>query len=313
MKNDYEMYQSVLSRRNEHRLKKERRTRIIKRTFPVLACFIFTVLFRLGYWKHLDKTPIIPSDPDSIEVTTEAATSSVTGNVSTVTTNTAVTQTAQTHKNTVSTLSIAHSSATANTTYTKAQSYTQNTVQPIYTAVAARTQPTATVTQAVTKETAKQSVLTEIQTTAAQTSVTTKFGGFGGDDMAFHTLPQSGTTVSKTTLTTIMSVTTTTTNSNETDFPPLPMNEKFPIGIFDGDMTLYRNTYRISPYDVGDYIGIIGMRGQLSIYYAKAYKIKNIDQTTAIAVKFEEDEGYYLYRNNNTSIDTIKELISPVE
>ena len=140
-----------------------------------------------------------------------------------------------------------------------------------------------------------------------------QFGGFGGEDMAFHTLPQSITTVSKTTLTTVTSVTTTTDNSGNGGVPSLPMNEKFPLGIFDGDMTLYRNTYRISPDDVGDYIDTVGMRGQLGIYKAEAYKIKNIEVTVAIAVKFEEDEGYYLYRNNDTTIDTIKELISPAE
>ncbi|SEH38135.1 hypothetical protein SAMN02910265_00205 [Ruminococcus flavefaciens] len=309
MKNDHEMYQSVLSKRNEHRLRKERRIRIIKRTVPVLACFILTVVLVLG-WKNIDKMPIIPSDPEIIDVTaittSEASTSSITGNVSTVTTSAAETKAAQTQKNTDSTT---HSSTSVNTTYLAAQTYAQNTVQTIHT-TAAMTQLSTTV---VTKETAKQTALTEIQTTAVTTSVTTKFGGFGGDDMAFHTLPQSITTVSKTTLTTITSVTTTTDNSGNDGVPTKPMNEEYPIGIFDGDMTMYRNTYRISPDDVGDYIDTVGMRGLPGIYKAKAYKIKNIDQTIAIAVKFEEDEGYYLYRNNDTTIDTIKELISPTE
>ncbi|WP_295073492.1 hypothetical protein [Ruminococcus sp.] len=310
MKNDYEMYQSVLSKRNEHRLRKERRIRIIKRTVPVLTCFVLTVVLVLG-WKHVDKMPIIPSDPEIIDVTaittSQASTSSITGNVSTVTTNTAATKAAQTQKKPDSTT---HSNTSVNTAFTKAQTYAQNTVQTIHTTAAARTQITTTV---VTKETAKQTAITEKHTTEASTSVTTQFGGFGGEDMAFHTLPQSITTVSKTTLTTVTSVTTTTDNSGNGGVPSLPMNEKFPLGIFDGDMTLYRNTYRVSFDNVGDYIGTVGMRGQLSIYYAKAYKIKNIDQDIAIAVKFEEDEGYYLYRNNDTTIDTIKELISPAE
>ena len=44
-------------------------------------------------------------------------------------------------------------------------------------------------------------------------------------------------------------------------------------------MTMYRNTYRISPDNVGEYIGIAGMRAPLEpIYDAKAFKINNIER-----------------------------------
>ncbi len=145
MKNDYEMYQSVLSKRNEHRLRKERRIRIIKRTVPVLTCFVLTVVLVLG-WKHVDKMPIIPSDPEIIDVTaittSQASTSSITGNVSTVTTNTAATKAAQTQKKPDSTT---HSNTSVNTAFTKAQTYAQNTAQTIHTTAAARTHITTTV------------------------------------------------------------------------------------------------------------------------------------------------------------------------
>ncbi len=306
MKTDYEMYQSVLSKRSEYRNKRERKIRIIKRTIPVFACFCLIIGLGFGYWKHLGKMQMLSPDPDVVDVTittvtatTKAAVTESTSAVQTVTT------TAKMQKNTDST--------SVKTTRVTTLPYTKDNAHVTYTTTTARPRANTTATQVSDIVTAKQTTVTNGQTTAAFTSTTTKFGGFGGDDMAIHTLSQSGTTVSATTLSTSTTAVTTTTNIIDNNIPTQPMNEKFPLGIFDGDMTLYRNTYRISPDDVGDYIGIIGMRGQLSIYNAKAFKIKGIDETVAIAVKLEEDEGYYLYRNNNTTVDTIKELISPAE
>lgn len=298
MKNDFEMYQSVLSKRNEHRLRKERRSCILKRTVSILACFVLTVVLVFG-WKYVDKMPIIPSDPDIIEITTEAIISEGTGNVTTATTVPITTQTSITQKNT-------RGSVTTSilTSYADTEAHTHAV--------------TSKVTQPIT---------TKVQTTSAVVTQTSSEGGNAGfeytttsskgDDMAFvHTTTSNGDDVYVHTTThtvTTETVTTTTTDSDDNNVPPQPMNEKYPLTFLDGDITMYRNMYRISSDNVGDYIGTAGMRGQLSIYKAEAYEIKNIDKAIAIAIKFEEDEGYYLYRNNNTSIDTIKELISPEE
>lgn len=67
VKNDDEMYRSVLSRREEYRKKKEKRIRTIRRTVPVLACFCFTVLFGLRFWDDLAKLPRLPIQPDIID------------------------------------------------------------------------------------------------------------------------------------------------------------------------------------------------------------------------------------------------------
>lgn len=299
MKNDFEMYQSVLSRRNEHRLKKERRVRIFKRTAPVLAGFIFTVVLGLGYWNHFGKMPIILSDPDIVEFTTEAITSQVTGNLTTVTTIPITTKTSKTQKTT----SVTATTKSISTSYTVTQAYTQavnaKATYPITTKVqtAFVTTSIATVTSAIT----------------TQINSGSNMGGFG-NDMAVHTLPQSYTTVSDTELTVTSTSTTSVSTTTNINIPSQPMNEKYPLAFLDGDITLYRNTYRISPDNVGEYIGIAGMRGQSSpIYKAKAFKIKDIDYAIAIAVEFEEDDGYYLYRSNETNTDTIKELISPAE
>lgn len=67
MKNHNEMYQSLLSRYEEHQAKKKRRILTIKRTVPVLACFCFCAVLGLGYWNHFNKLPGIPIQPDVID------------------------------------------------------------------------------------------------------------------------------------------------------------------------------------------------------------------------------------------------------
>lgn len=84
MKNDDQMFQSVLSRRNEYRERKNKRIRTIRRTVPVLACFCLTIAFGVGYWDHFRNLPHIPVQPNIIEeptseipeITTTASTDS---------------------------------------------------------------------------------------------------------------------------------------------------------------------------------------------------------------------------------------------
>lgn len=82
MKNHNEMYQSLLSRYEEHQEKKKKRILTIKRTVPALACFCFCAVLGIGYWNHFQKLPNIPVKPDVIEEPTievpETTTSMVT-------------------------------------------------------------------------------------------------------------------------------------------------------------------------------------------------------------------------------------------
>jgi cytoskeletal protein RodZ len=68
MKNDDQMYQSVLSRYAEYQETKKRRRKLaIKRTVPVLACFCLTIALGVGYWDHFRNLPHIPVQPNIIE------------------------------------------------------------------------------------------------------------------------------------------------------------------------------------------------------------------------------------------------------
>ncbi len=70
MKNDDQMFQSVLSRRNEYQERRKRRILTIKHSAPVLACFCLCAVLGLGYWNHFRKLPGIPVQPDVIDETT---------------------------------------------------------------------------------------------------------------------------------------------------------------------------------------------------------------------------------------------------
>lgn len=67
MKNDEQMYQSVLSRRNAYRERKKKSIRTIRRTVPILACFCFVMVFGLEFWDDLEKLPNAPISPNIIE------------------------------------------------------------------------------------------------------------------------------------------------------------------------------------------------------------------------------------------------------
>ena len=83
MKNDDQMYQSVLSRYAEYQeTKKKQRKQTIRRTVPVLACFCFCAVLGLGYWKHFRNLPNIPVQPDFIDETTMETPHTTTSTVS---------------------------------------------------------------------------------------------------------------------------------------------------------------------------------------------------------------------------------------
>lgn len=73
MKNDDEMYQSVLSKYAEYQEKKKKRIRMLRYTVPVLASFCFAVIIGFGLWNNLEKLPDAPKSPDITDETAEDA------------------------------------------------------------------------------------------------------------------------------------------------------------------------------------------------------------------------------------------------
>jgi len=289
MKNDFEMYQSVISKRNEHCLRKERRICVIKRTVPILVCFCLTVVLVLG-WKHADKMPIIPSNPDIIEVTT-ATTVPITTQASKLQKNTSVSAT-----------------TSISTSYAITEAYTQAVTDKATRPITTKVQTTFGVTSIAT-------------VTSAVTTQTSSVGGNAGFEytttssndedigLVHTTINNSDNGFVRTTIQTSTTEPVTTTTVTTTTVPLLPINEDYSFGIIGGYDGWYINTFKIPSDYVDEYIGVIVMRSASAPFLdAKAYKIKNIDDNVAIVVKFEEDDRYYLYRSNKTSISVIKDL-----
>ncbi|WP_294754098.1 hypothetical protein [uncultured Ruminococcus sp.] len=181
MKSNYELYQSVLSRRTEHRKKKERQKRIIMHTVPVIACLCLTVGLGLGYWNYSRNIPSIPSSPDIvIEVSTTTAEAN--SQVSTVKTSSKTTVSAtKTVKNTATeTTKTEKETTSAAKTSTNAETTEANTTETIADPVTEpSTQQTSVIETTVTVTMTTQS---SVSTTAQSNSnnshpVTTTSGG----------------------------------------------------------------------------------------------------------------------------------------
>ena len=69
MKNDEQMYESVLSRYERYLETRRTRARMIRRTVPVLACFCLAVVLGVGYQRQLRDLPPIPTVPPVTEET----------------------------------------------------------------------------------------------------------------------------------------------------------------------------------------------------------------------------------------------------
>ena len=67
MKNDDEMYQSLLSRYEAYQEEKIQRKRIVRRIVPIAACFCLSVAFGCSYWFHFRHIPTIPTLPETTE------------------------------------------------------------------------------------------------------------------------------------------------------------------------------------------------------------------------------------------------------
>ena len=177
MKNDEQMYQSLLSRYDAYQLKKQRQRRIIRRTVPIAACFCFSVVLGLGVWRHRTNTPHVPVKPESMTETTTAFTE-------------------------ITTTAIAEQPSTALTEQitqpVSTASSLQTTVQPITT-----TQQTQGLTTVVTSPvsvtiTEQTKPVTQAQTTAPHTATVPAIpqtAPFTTANTAHHGKPANTTTV----------------------------------------------------------------------------------------------------------------------
>jgi len=164
MKNNDEMYQSLLSRYDEYQEKKKKRTLLIKRTVPVLAGFVLVVGIGLSCWQHFGNMHSIPMVSDTIDESIITVTTNA-DNVTTEVTTQEQSETQTSSKNVTVTTAVTASKTTA--TADKAQ----------------------TTTIAAPMATNRNTAPTTAKTTAIKTSKTTKT-----TVSVTHTQPETSTT-----------------------------------------------------------------------------------------------------------------------
>lgn len=90
MKNDDEMYQSVLSKYAKYQEKKKKHFRMLRYTVPILASFCFAIIIGFGLWGKLEKLPDVPKSPD---ITDETAVDTINTTTAPYTTESSITNT----------------------------------------------------------------------------------------------------------------------------------------------------------------------------------------------------------------------------
>ncbi|WP_028518960.1 hypothetical protein [Ruminococcus flavefaciens] len=176
MKNNDEMYQSLLSRYDEYQEKKKKRILILKRTVPALVSFCLVAGIGLGCWKHfgsMNSDPMVSDTIDEPAITTTSATDFVTTEVTTE--KQSATQTSS--KNAAVTTAATTSKANTNRTITADKVRTTTAAVPA--ATSRNTAPTTA------KTTGVQSAKTTVIYTQPVTSTT---------DDAYKEKPSTSTT-----------------------------------------------------------------------------------------------------------------------
>lgn len=320
MKNNDEMFQSVISRLDLYLEQKEKKKLYIRRFAPVIAslCFAFVICFAVWDGKKPDPLPeidnMIVTETTSANTTalpqiteknitsiTEAATTAL--NVSSDTTVSFV----NTTQTSVSTNEFVYPQTQVSSNVTQENSDSQSQIVSIVTTESVHSNPDITsafITQTSTinttirttvnttnRTTIRTTIETTVRTTVAFTTTilkTTEYSGGAGNEL-----------------------------SGEEQWAQLPINQRYYNAYIYGYDDVYVNGYRIPSDIVGDLIGSAEMHSQKRIdgkikkCEANAYFINDYSDDIVVAIKFEDSDQYYLYCNQYSDIYEIRKIIPP--
>lgn len=292
MKSYDEMTKCVLNARDEYVQKKKRQNEIIRKTASITSSFCFVVLLGIGMF-NLDKMPKSEqfinyredTDTNTCENTKESDTSTTTNSEN---------KSENVSENPVTSQNI---TSTANdivigSEHTDAEKTEDNTV--------AITQPDTTVS----------GTLTEKPTTPIVTDIGEAVTATSKVSTALPTTEQITTT--KIEYTTDAPAEQTTTQNKPLDedvdnntylhWDEMTINQQYFLAEFGEPLVFYSTLEKeISASEVGEYICQAYMSGYdwyESVYYhceAEVYKIKGDNAGNTIAIKFSNDDKYYLY------------------
>ena len=259
-----EMTKCVLAARDEHLKKKRRRQAVIRRCVPAVSCFCLAAIIGLISRNNIAKPPEIVNIPQISEVVT--ATES---------------ETVFSRKNEMIT-----------TYYTSSESALTTSAAP-------------------SQQTASEATDTETEPTAVHSDTSAVHTAINGDPpetteiITSHVTETASSQVTQQTTVVDGDISAGTGNQKYLHWDEMTINQQYFMAEFRDTMISYSTSEKeVSDGDVGEFIGEAYMSGYDwydQIYYhcdAKAYKIKGDDNGETIAVKFTEDEKYYLYTLN---------------
>ncbi|WP_024860449.1 hypothetical protein [Ruminococcus flavefaciens] len=319
MKTYEETAQYILEVRNEHEKKIKRRKALAMRIIPAAAGICSAVVICFAALKNNRKPIDLITDESvitggSVSVVTtvphgteEAVTTQI-STAQTITQTTAETTAKTTAETTVSAASVTAAKATVQVE----QSYAKTTnvltaaaTSAVHTTAASTTCVTAT----MTAETVTADVTTQVTT---EEPINTggwhwngngdgdwNYGGFGGFGGGGNAGGGEGGGE----------------DSGEEQWLQLPINEKYCYAYIYGYDSVYVNLYMISPEYAGERIDSADMLsgqmigGQQMQCSADVYSVNGIADASAVAVKFEGNEGYYLYYKPNADLYKITQTV----
>ncbi|MCR5601237.1 MAG: hypothetical protein K6G33_10920 [Ruminococcus sp.] len=280
MKNYEEMAKYVLEVRDEHERKKQKRKIIVRRCAPLAVSLCVFLIASLGVWRNM---PAPNKFNTNIIQTTETVTASPVSTEKHTSVSTSVTRTT-----TAKISSVSRNATTASTA--KTTSVTAAASGNVLTA-------TRNLTQTHTNTTSEKTQIHVTHTTSEQ--------GLAPCESTAKTV--SSVTVTNTITTTVCVSQTTTLISNISGAVTRPWSEfsidyRYNIAYVNGLNGRYLSSgIPIREFELGSFIAEAEMSGYDSDYCelrectAKAYRINDTSENKAIAIKFDDDDNFYLY------------------
>ncbi|MDE6833230.1 MAG: hypothetical protein K2J39_03135 [Ruminococcus sp.] len=298
MKNYEEMTKYVLEVRDEYVRKKKKRQAVIRKYTPVVSGFCVALIVGFGSWQHMSEFPDIPTESHNTEIITDITETTS----STDTTHEHTTLKTTIHHTTVPV--ITHEIATEEIFITDTLVYTttqpapeteiststelQVTEElPVITDTVIITEPVITeeiitdfvITEPVKEEIVTEPVITETVVTEPETT-----------DMTQTLIPDEVSEV-------------TTTASDTTVWEELPINQQYNMAEFGTPLDFYMTVgQEVSADKTGDFICKAYMSGydySTDTYYHCYTDAFHITDSDDIAIKFGNDDRYYLYTITN--------------
>lgn len=292
MKNYEEMARNVLAARDEHDRTVQIRQAKIKRYAPIVSSFCFAVLLGFGVWHHMSDLPRIPTQTDTIEDTTENTDSITESNTTGMATE------RQTKQTTIGEQPTRDESTEAPTMDSETEHISETKVQTEQLTKKQQTEPiTDTPSVIITDPVATDPVVTEPEIIDPPTESST-------DAPTTNEAPTEQTSVPDDELSGCPD------NHPYLHWDEMTINQQYFMAEF-GDPTLSYSTAEkeVPANEVGEYLSKAYMSGydwyELIYYHceAEAYKIKGDDESTTIAIRFADDDKFYLYTLNQPNHD----------